>query len=1795
MATAANGAAYIGWNGFSIADGNSWVPTYGNWAGPGYSGGERTETPNEAIGPAKNAIGEISQVDAAAKTHDLSYHNAQGKPNEAELKVEADMQLLCDLANADTSKMSADEAFYASLIAREFSQKIALDLHKLGLDTDPAYISKINEANQLSSDIKNNCSDLMADYLESNPSMYDNLSVLDIVDFAKDLFKYGDLPEGQATPPDTSIVNLTFDLPEAGASAQDFSALSDFFSSILGYGIIGTAVGDLWNSAQNFVRRGDPLALDLDGDGIETVGASTTNPILFDHNADGIKKGTGWVKPDDGFLVLDRNGNGAIDNGTELFGNAMPLTAGGTAANGFAALSQEDTNNDGVVNNQDNNWANLRVWRDLNQDGISRENELFTMEQAGIAGLNLSHTAGYQTVNGNRITSLGTFTKTDGTIGTIADLNLAVDTFHREFPDHIPLAEGLEALPEMRGSGNVRDLREAVSQSPLLQDLLTQFSQAATRREQMALLDQLLDAWADTSGMAETLDERDPEHYLVRYDAFGSVYRWDNRVVSQIIVDGGSGGGSGAEYGQYVRDVDNASLKEDYRQLIAEWSRKIHILEAFNGRYFFSLPQETQEGQSARQGMFVTGGGMGSGGAMIGSVPKTLVVNFDWAQLDMLSKSYEALRESVYSSLILQTRAKPLLDQIILVIENDKLKWDFSELKQHFQDGIVQDPVSGMSDLIEFNRYVAGFFIRSGWEGNEMMAEYISSLPMTPELRAVYSDHHVLLEWREGYTKSGTEKNDIMIADAAGGSFFGNVGNDVIIGGTGSIAFCGGEGDDVLIGGAGNDTLYGQAGNDTYIFRRGSGQDTVIDADTTPNNMDTIWMGSGLTPADIIAERSFDDLTLRILGTDDRLTVKDYFRNYGSTNLIERIQFADGTVWDVREIYHRTILPTEGDDVLYGWDQNDAMRGLGGNDILYGRGGNDILQGNVGNDTIYGGQGGDTLDGGAGNDTIYGGAAVNDYLWGVLSIYDTANGNDTYLFGRGSGQDTIIDRDRAPENIDTILLGSDISPSDVLLQRSGDNLMLFLTGADDKLMVQNWFLNEASEWQVERIQFADGTVWDIPTIKQMVLQGTSGDDMLVGFSTPDTMQGMNGNDQIYGKSGSDTLLGGAGNDKIYGGQGDDTIDGGAGNDYLDGETGSDSYLFGRGFGQDIVNDFDATSGNYDAIILGSDISPSDVQLQRREDDLVLSLIGADDTLTVSNWFLNDSNVYQVEQIRFSDGTVWDAATIKQQMPLLGTPGEDVLYGYSTPDVLQGFAGNDKLYGRAGEDTLDGGEGDDYVYGEAGNDTLHGDEGSDALFGGQGADRLYGGADTDKLVGGSGDDVLDGGQGDDTLCGGYDVQPWWFYSISGHYLSDNGNDTYLFGSGSGNDSIYDYDERRGLDTILLDAGITPADVTLRRVSDNLVLSLNGDDDSISVINWFVNEFIGSWQVEHINFADGTVWDTSVMKQMALQGTSGNDVLVGYDLTGEVIQGLAGDDLLYGESGDDALYGGDGKDIIFGGQGNDTLDGGAGNDILFGGGRFHYSGYTWVDNWQGALNDANGNDTYHFGRGSGQDITVDRDAASGNLDTIYLAADMQPADVTLRRQNDELVLSIAGASDTLTVRGWFWQDSGEYQVESIQFADGTAWDVPVIKQMVMQGTPGDDYLVGYSSDDILDGGAGNDMLIGNKGNETYIFGRGYGIDTIMDYDTTPGNIDTVMMGVDVLPTDVELKRWGNDLHLSIIGTNDRLQITNWFTGNGFEIERIQFADGMVWDSATLPALINTPTDTDDYLKARRRMTP
>ncbi|NYE60388.1 protocatechuate 3,4-dioxygenase beta subunit [Duganella sp. 1224] len=127
-----------------------------------------------------------------------------------------------------------------------------------------------------------------------------------------------------------------------------------------------------------------PIAIDLNGDGIHTI-ARQDMTGSFDLLGTGKAIQSGWLSKNDGFLAIDKNGNGQIDDIGELFGGA-------SKGSGFAKLASYDSNGDGVVNAKDAQFASLLIWQDANSNGKTDAGELISLGQAGIVSLTVAHT-----------------------------------------------------------------------------------------------------------------------------------------------------------------------------------------------------------------------------------------------------------------------------------------------------------------------------------------------------------------------------------------------------------------------------------------------------------------------------------------------------------------------------------------------------------------------------------------------------------------------------------------------------------------------------------------------------------------------------------------------------------------------------------------------------------------------------------------------------------------------------------------------------------------------------------------------------------------------------------------------------------------------------------------------------------------------------------------------------------------------------------------------------------------------------------------------------------------------------------------------------------------------------------------------------------------------------------------------------------------------------------------------------------------------------------------------------------
>ncbi|HEU5135250.1 MAG TPA: calcium-binding protein [Steroidobacteraceae bacterium] len=1551
-----------------------------------------------------------------------------------------------------------------------------------------------------------------------------------------------------------------------------------FLGPLFGWGWneILDGVADLYNAASNWIMRRDPLTLDLDGDGIESIGLSNSNTILFDHDGDGIRNGTGWVSSDDGFLVLDRNGNGAIDSGRELFGDSTLLPDGTAAADGFAALAAEDTNADGVVNAADARFAQLRVWRDLNQDGQSTPNELFTLQQLGIIGINVASVARDQVLgNGNRIADVGSYIRTDGSEGAVgethgaADVDLAGDTFHREFTDQIPLVEAVEDLPNLSGSGRVRDLWEAASQSPALLAILDEFSAATTRAEQLALIDTLLLQWARTAGMQDMSTRAEAINHRFGWWRIGEA-TYPGSGTAWVAGSGGSGGTGAVSMPAGFPDPDNwENLRDQWDALVQRTNNLFTVLEAFNGRYFFSMPEDTFQGARAGVTMVAAGSNGGGGSTAISADPRPgITIGIAQAQLDALTGSYETLRDFVYNALALQTRHEVLTDSILVdFVPGGGIEFDYTDLHAELRRRIEADAVAGMADLIEYTRGMSRRLTGMGFSGLDMIQEYVAALPASPALEALYEEFGLRYATGVAATDNGAENADIIIGRNQAGNeveslrggggadillgnagrdyMYGEAGVDTLIGGAGDDYLYGGANEDVLAGGAGNDHLNGEGGDDVFVFGRGDGQDVVNAYDLGVDKRDELRLGPDVGINDVLLTRYSSDLVVSIVGTTDRITISNFF--YSDDYAINGIRLSDGTLWDIVDIKAKVQTGTSGHDVLtahvtgsslYGAEGDDTLNGSARQDVLDGGAGNDTAEGGAGDDIINDTSGANLLRGGEGADTIHGSGTIeggtgNDTLSGA-SYSPTV-----YVYNLGDGIDTITDYGYgSAAYADTLQLGAGIVPGSFSFVRTGNDLTLRFSETD-QITVKNWFADVYYN-AIERIAFADGTVWDQATMQQLAIDpftGTSGNDTINGWDGIDIIDGGDGNDTLNGAGGSDTLAGSLGNDTLRGGEGNDALTGGDGNDNLNGDGGNDTVEGGEG--DDVINDSsganvlrggagaDTISGNgiieggtgndaltgashsstvfvynlgdgidtitdygygtatyADTLQLGAGITPASVTLIRTGNDMLFRF-SETDQITVKNWY---SDVYYnaIERITFADGTVWTHDTMygMTTTPFVGTSTADTISGWEGIDIIDGGDGNDTLNGAGGTDTLAGG---------LGNDTLRGGDGNDALTGGDGNDNLNGDAGNDTLEGGIGDDVINDSSGANLLRGGAGADT---ISGNGTIEGGTGNDAltgashsstvFVYNLGDGIDTItdYGYGTAAYADTLQLGAGITPASVTFIRTGNDLTFRFS-ETDQITVKNWFADVYYNG--IELVTFADGTVWDQATMQTFVGQqfvGTSGNDT----------INGWGGIDLIDGAEGNDTIYGMGGNDSLSGGSGNDTIRGGDGNDLLAGG--------EGDDNLQGE----GGNDTLEGGEGS----------------------------------------------DTIT------DSSGAN---------------------ALRGGAGADIISGNGT---IDGGTGNDTLTGaSHASTVFVYNLGDGIDTITDYGYgTAAYADTLQLGAGITPASVTLTRIGNDMLLRFSET-DQVTVKNWFADVYYNaIENVTFADGTVWTHATMYGMTTTP---------------
>ncbi|WP_293266580.1 calcium-binding protein, partial [Neptunomonas sp.] len=1353
--------------------------------------------------------------------------------------------------------------------------------------------------------------------------------------------------------------------------AQDFLADQDWLWEA--YDAVSIDVYDFFQNAFNWAARGDPLVLDLDGDGIETIAADGS--VLFDHDGDGVKNGTGWISADDGMLVLDLNGNGTIDNGGELFGDNTLKADGSKAIHGFDALAELDTNGDGLVNASDTQFAALRVWQDLNQDGISQANELSTLSDLNILSINTDSVSSTINIgNNNQSIAQGTYTKVDGTegvSGAAGSLNLAENNFFREFPDQITIPDHLKSLPNMQGSGAVRDLKEATALSPALALILEQYASATTRDAQMGLLDKLLQAWADSSDFVNFVDrinQQEVNNRDVEFRFYKEAEYTDNTTDGGMFVIA-EGDGSGGSSGGSVETVANTTNDGDgLRVGVAPYSStiealaKIKVLEVFNDQEFLNVDfEDTDEGgfkmvsDSGRTGRQ---SGSSSGAILSGITLTEKTFALAQAQIEGIDNSYNALKESTYQSLLTQTRLKPFLDEVTLGIdENGGLEVDFEQLNA-FIESKLNSGANGVIDVAEFyTSRQATSLVESGLERNwgsfktAVGGLSIADKELLTDSGFLVTAGSSTVEQESGLVFALHQADDGVL------NYIGGDGVDVVLGSNESDIIYGGEGRDFITGAVGNDNLQGQGGNDTL-----SGGD----------------------------------------GDDN-------------------------------------IQGQEGDDIISGDAGNDILHGQVGDDVLNGGAGKDRLNGGYGNDILRGGAGSDDfLSGDAGNDTYLFGAGdgnttiknldssvgsvdVLRFMGGIVAsdVLVSRSNNNLLLTLQTTGEvisvtgffsHSVLELDTVEFSDGTQWSSADLKAA-VLVATEGADTIIGYAGDD--------IINSLGGNDNLQGQGGNDT-----------LSGGDGDDSIQGKSGNDVISGDAGNDTIYGQEGDDVLNGGAGKDRLIGGYGNDILHGGSGiGDFLSGDAGNDTYLFGAGDGNTTINNLDSSASSVDVLRFSAGITAADILVSRSNNNLLLTLQTTEEVITVSGFF--SYSVFELDVVSFDDGTEWVAADLRS-IALGVTEGADTIIGYAGDNTINSLGGNDNLQGQEGNDTLSGGDGDDSIQGKSGNDIISGDAGNDTIYGQEGDDVLNGGAGKDRLIGGYGNDILRGGSGvGDFLSGDAGNDTYLFGAGDGNTTINNLDssassvDVLRFSAGI---TAADILVSRSNNNLLLTLQTTEEVITVSGFFSYSVFELDvvSFDDgtewtpadlkaAVLVATESADTIIGYAGDDIINSLGGS--DN-------LRGQEGNDTLSGGD-GDDNIQGQEGDDIISGDAGNDTLYGQGGDDVLNGGAGKDRLIGGYGNDILHGG--------SGIGDF---LSGDAGNDTYLFGAGDGSTTVSNYDTAATAVD-IAKFEDVLAEDLWFSRAGNNLQITVAGTEDQAMISNWY--SSSHYQLDRVEVGD------------------------------------------------------------------------------------------------------------------------------------------------------------
>jgi len=493
--------------------------------------------------------------------------------------------------------------------------------------------------------------------------------------------------------------------------------------------------------------------------------------------------------------------------------------------------------------------------------------------------------------------------------------------------------------------------------------------------------------------------------------------------------------------------------------------------------------------------------------------------------------------------------------------------------------------------------------------------------------------------------------------------------------------------------------------------------------------------------------------------------------------------------------------------------------------------------------------------------------------------------------------------------------------------------------------------------------------------------------------------------------------------------------------------------------------------------------------------------------------------------------------------IIGTFGNDTIFGNNDADTILGLAGDDDIIGRAGDDLIFAGRGDDVVRGGRGDDLIFGGPGNDILSGARDNDTVFGGLGDDVLEGEEGNDTLHGGLGNDVLSGG-DGDDWLSGGVGNDVLDGGDGDDVLLG-GAGNDTIdggAGFDDIQGGngDDILAGGGAPQSYVTFDRVDggagDDIITSQGGP---AHLIGGPGNDVLRSedsgasvFDFTFANYADSPSAIVANLTGAPAMGLGAFEVADGYG----TVDTLDGIHVLVDSAFDDQVF----VDAAW------TTSFGNFLEVRLSEGDDHVE-FTNVDTARVSFQSAGGGVIADLGTGTATDVNL-LDSFIGN-DTFTGANSLRGSafDDELYGSDGPGFERLRGSAGNDLIDGGLGADRIEHfdspagivvdLSAGMTFDDGfgTQDMLTSIEQVAgsefgdsIRGDAGFNVILGFGGDDVIEGGGNVDVMLGGDGDDTFVVAPGAGVDQVNDFVAGAGTddaLDLTAYGLGAAPVGVQ----------------------------------------------------------------------